>query len=80
MVLKIDNLEINVKGLRDATALGDRPKHAYGRNGDTHGLRRNVPLMIVRFTIWHSTYVRSHSGNVNMEGVKYDRPAGWREK
>lgn len=37
------NLEVNVKGLSDITALGGPRKHIYGRKGDTHALRRNVP-------------------------------------
>ena len=43
MVLKIDYLEANMKGLCITTTLGDRCKHAHGRNGDIHGLPRNVP-------------------------------------
>ena len=55
MALKISvycNLEVNVKGLCDTTALGDRRKHAYGRNSvtDCNGMLR-VTIVRLRFDI-----------------------------
>ena len=76
----LNNLEVHVKGLHDTTALGDRCNHAYGRMVTSVDCGGMLHVTMVRLTVLHSTYIRSHGGNVDMEGVKYDRPAGWREQ
>ena len=51
MVLKIDNLEVNVKGLGDTTTLGDYGKHAYERMVTPMDCGEMFHVMIVRLTV-----------------------------
>ena len=51
MVLKIDNLEVNVKGLGDTTALGDCSKHAYERMATSIDCGKMSHVVIVGLTV-----------------------------